>query len=304
MQRVHQDWYQFVCFCTGWNHDEIHAAVWERDVGQNEKMGQRHGKIRGLGMSARVWMRLFQYVQALLLFLLFFFGCSLDAEVARCLACKGSTTIMWRTCEGNRRQTSRWEEKMHSWSPSAESYCPTSRTALFSPAVNACLCQASYFSDTCHIGTWPYRLCHARFQASCVGFTVAVTPAFLVRWSGDNFCLNPVQSFLLGSSRISQVLCLDVLCYDVLWLYMKRRRDRLVLYIFTCCFAPVVNPSCYRKTCCEKCLDFFGIPKEGPTKTNFNNVSLQRQKLINLNASKINVKSLSCKTGKQIISNR
>lgn len=30
--------HQFVCFCTGWNYDEIHAAVWERDVGENERM--------------------------------------------------------------------------------------------------------------------------------------------------------------------------------------------------------------------------------------------------------------------------
>lgn len=43
-----------------------------------------------------------------------FFGCSLDAKVARCLACKGSTTIMRQTCEGNRRQTSSWKDKTHS----------------------------------------------------------------------------------------------------------------------------------------------------------------------------------------------
>lgn len=41
--------------------------------------------------------------------------------------------------------------------------CPTSRTALFSPAVNACLCQTFYFSVTCQRGMWPYRLCHGRF---------------------------------------------------------------------------------------------------------------------------------------------
>lgn len=187
---------------------------------------------------ACVWMRLFQYVQAPFLFLLFSFGCSFDAN--RGLPCKGSPTIMWRTCEGKRRQTSRWEEETHSWSPSADScYCPTSRTALFSPEVNACLCQASYFSDTCQIGIWPYRLCYARFQASCVGFTVAVTPAFLPRWCGDNYCLNPVQSFLLGSSRISQVLWLDVLCLS--GLYVKRRRDHLFLYISTdSCCQPIV----------------------------------------------------------------
>lgn len=61
----------------------------------------------------------------------FFFSCSLDAKVARFLACKGPATIMWRTCEGNRRQTSSGEDKTFSWSPPATIYCPTSGLLCF-----------------------------------------------------------------------------------------------------------------------------------------------------------------------------
>lgn len=68
----------------------------------------------------------------------------------------------------------------------------------------------------------------------------------------------------------------------------------MVLHIFTCCFTPVDNPSYYRKTCCER---LFGIHKEVPTKLILTNtyVPLQKEKLSNLNASKIHVQSLSCK---------
>ena len=48
---------------AGWNHDEIHAAVWERDVGPRGGDGDKDtgGKtMRGLGVSVRVcgWMHM------------------------------------------------------------------------------------------------------------------------------------------------------------------------------------------------------------------------------------------------------
>lgn len=57
---------------AGWNHDEIHAAVWERDVGPRGGDGDKDtgGKtMRGLGVSACVWVDAYvQYVRSLLLF--------------------------------------------------------------------------------------------------------------------------------------------------------------------------------------------------------------------------------------------
>lgn len=43
---------------AGWNHDEIHAAVWKRDVGQGEMMETKTWKMRGLSVSACVWMHM------------------------------------------------------------------------------------------------------------------------------------------------------------------------------------------------------------------------------------------------------
>lgn len=77
----------------------------------------------------------------------------------------------------------------------------------------------------------------------CADLAVSLLP----KWSGDNCCLNPAQSFPLRSSHIPQVLRPDVLCCS--GAHLKSWRDRLVLYIFSCCFTPVVKPSC-----CQKCV--------------------------------------------------